>query len=202
MASSANAFRQHLGSEVSRLLGDDWRFFKSQCQLRAATPDGHNVIVLSGSSQFSPYIDIEFYFGRNFAAAKQLEKLLGGHQAIYHILLYSRSRQHMQGLAYTGPDTWPVDLSCPPDGLASEVAAAARGMAFPFFERFADIGAARDALAHNDPWCFGGDHAWRSLLLLDAAMGDLQHFKDWSAVLDDFQRKQADEEVARIEQIL
>jgi hypothetical protein len=32
-------------------------------------------------------------------------------------------------------------------------------------------------------------------------MGDLQHFKDWSAVLGDFQRKQAGEAVARIEQI-
>ena len=132
-------------------MGDRYRFFKSQCELRAATADGYNVIKLAGSSQFSPYIDIEFYFGRNFAAAKRLEKLLGGHQAYYHILQYSRCCRSMEGLAYTGPYTWPVDLSCPPDGLATEVAAAVHGMADPFFERFADIGAARDALALNNP---------------------------------------------------
>jgi hypothetical protein len=138
------------------------------------------VVILSGSTRYSPEIDLAFYFGRNFAAARQLEALLGDHRFYYHIQQYSWNRAHMNGLSYDGPYRWAIDIGAAPASLASEVAAAIHGIGDPFFARFADIEAARDAVASDDPWCFGGAAYAHQLLLLDAALGDLAHFEAWA----------------------
>ena len=197
MASSAELFQQQLGAQVAALLGGKYKFFKSRLELRAEAPDGHNVIILSGSNKWSPHISLSFYFGRNFSDAKRVEKLLGEHQFYYHIQQYSLNRESMQGLTYRGPYTWSVDITAPPDSLASEVVAAIHGIADPFFERFATIKAARDALAADDPWCFGGKPFWSQLLLLDLAMGNQPHFERWAERLDDFTRSQVDEKLSK-----
>jgi hypothetical protein len=97
----------------------------------------------------------------------------------------------MSGIEYTGPHTWDVDLREPPESLANEIGVAVRGIAEPFFARFTDLRAARDAIASNDPWCFGGKTFWHALLKLDAALGELAHFREWSTCLGEFEATQA-----------
>jgi hypothetical protein len=189
-------FQRRLGAGLAEVLGGQYRFFKSRLELRADAPDGHNIVILAGSTKYSPHISVDFYFGRNFAEAKQVEKRLGGHQFYYHIQQFSPNRTHMKGLEYTGPYIWSVDINNPPMTLVSELAGAVRGMAVPFFERFSDIRTACDAIAVNDPWCFGGKAFWRQLLLLDMAMNDLEHFENWRVNLDDLAQRQASEVVA------
>jgi len=189
-------FQRRLGLDLSEALGAQYRFFKSRLELRADAPDGHNVVILAGSTKYSPHISVDFYFGRNFAEAKRVEKRLGDHQFYYHIQQFSPNRRHMKGLEYSGPFTWSVDVNNPPRALASELAEAVRGMAVPFFERFSNIRTARDAIADDDPWCFGGKAYWRQLLLLDMAMNDLQHFERWRANLHELYQRQASEMIA------
>jgi hypothetical protein len=75
-------------------------------------------------------------------------------------------------------------------------------MAYPFFDRFRELRAARDALASRDPWCFGAaGHSWCSLFLLDAALNDLQHFKDWMPSLDPFYAPKAAEMLGSFERL-
>jgi hypothetical protein len=196
--SAAAKFQEHLGAEVAELLGSRCRFFKSRKEIRAEAPNGHNVIIISGSNKYSPLIDVAFYFGKNFAAAKEVERRLGLNQFYYHIQQYSYNRAAFQGLPFSGPCTWEVDISNPPPRLANQVVEAINGLAVPFFDRFETIRAARDAIAEDDPWCFGGRSFWRQLLRLDFAMDDLAHFQGWSTCLDDFNRKQAEAEIARL----
>jgi hypothetical protein len=103
MIKTAANFQQELGTQIARLLGKSYTFYKSRRELRAKTPDGHNVIILSGSNKYSPHISISFYFGRNFAAAKEIEKLLGNHQFYYHIQQYSPNRNSLKDLPYGSP---------------------------------------------------------------------------------------------------
>jgi hypothetical protein len=102
----------------------------------------------------------------------------------------------MQGLEYAGPYNWSVNINDPPKTLLSELTDAIRGMAVPFFERFSDIRSARDAIAADDPWCFGGRLCWRQLLLLDLAINDLEHFERWRSGLDELYQRQASEMIA------
>jgi hypothetical protein len=193
---TSREFQRDLGAAVVDVLGGAYRFLKSRLELRAAAPGGHNVVVLAGYTKYSPRISVDFYFGRNFAAAKRIGKRLAVSQFYYHIQQFSPNREHMSGLEYTGPYTWSVDICNPPSSLVAELAAAVRGIAVPFFERFVDIGAARDAIAASDPWCFGGKPCWRQLLLLDMAMNDLGHFEHWRGVLDDLSQTQASEMIS------
>jgi len=193
MAISARQFKQSIGAELVDALNGQYKFFKSRVELRADASDGHNVIVLAGATKYSPYISVDFYFGRNFASAKQIERRLGEHQFYYHIHQYSPNRKAMKGLDYSGPYTWSVDINNPPKTLVTELAGAIQGMAVPFFERFADIQTARDALAANDRWCLGGTTFWHQLLIIDLAINDLAHFERWSETLEGFDRKQASE---------
>ena len=195
MQLTATAFLQQLGAEIAKGLGAEYKFFKSTLELRAPTPGGHNVLVLSGSNKYSPHISISFYFGKNFAAAKKVEKIFGSHRFYYHITQYSSGRQPLYAATYKGPDNWQVDITAPPANLAAEIVEAIRGMANPFFERFNTIQAARDAIAAYDPECFGGSLFWRQLLLLDLAMNDLLHFEQWSKTLGVFEREQAAKEI-------
>ena len=176
---------------MATLLGKNYRFFKSRLELRAPSDDGENVLVLSAASKFSPYISLAFYFGRHYAVARPIEKLLEYTRWPYHIQQYSLNRTHMSGLTYSGPYSWSIDITNPMESLVSEIESAVHGMAEPFFKRFATISAARDAIAADDPWCFAGPIFWRQLLILDGAMDDLNHFRKWAVCLDDFNRTQA-----------
>ena len=117
--------------------------------------------MVAGSTKYSPHNSVDFYFGRHFADAKRVEECLEGHQFYYHIQQFSPNRKHMVGLYYDGPYTWSVDINDPPKTLVPELAEAIEGMAVPFLKRFSDIRSARDAIAANDPWCFGGKAFWR-----------------------------------------
>jgi hypothetical protein len=56
------------------------------------------------------------------------------------------------------------------------------------------------ALASRDSWCIGADGPfWHNLFCVDAARGDLEHFKAWSRSLDPFCRAQAVERLAQFE---
>ena len=191
MALTAAQFQQQLGEEIAKAFDGQYRFFKSRLELRRKSGSGDDVVILAGSNKYSPNISISFYFGRNFATAKQLEKRVGGHQFYYHIQQYSPRRDGMPGLEYSGPCSWSVDINSPPKSLVAEIVSAVHGMADPFFARFSTIESARDAIARNDPWCFGGKVFWRQLLLLDAAMDDLPHFQKWATRLGSFERAQA-----------
>ncbi len=196
MQLTATTFLQRLGAEIAKSLAG-YKFFKSTLELRVPVPGGHNVIILSGSNKYSPHISLSFYFGKNFAEVKKIEKILGPHRFYYHIQQYSLGRQPLYAATYQGPDNWRVDITAPPPNLAAEIVAAIHGMANPFFERFNTIQAARDAIAADDPGCFGGPPYWRQLLLLDLAMNDLSHFERWSGKLGDFEREQATEEITQ-----
>lgn len=192
---TAAEFQQQLGAALSDALDGRYRFTKSRSELRAECPDGHNVVVLAGSAKYSPHVSVDFYFGRNFAKARQVEKLLGGQPFLYHIQQFSPNRAHMNPLAFSGTHSWSVDINSPPQTLVLEVAAAIRGMAEPFFERFADMRVARDAIAANDRWCFGGRTFWRQLLLLDMALDDLAHFEGWRPALAATEQLEASESI-------
>ena len=198
MSLTAPKFLQELGASLAQILGGEYRYFKSRLELRQASDGGNNVLILAGSNKYSPSISLSFYFGRNFAAAKRLEKRVGGYQFPYHIQQYSLNRRAMPGLNCSGPYTWSLDINDPPRALSSEIVAAVRGIANPFFARFSNMEVARDAIASDDPWCFGGFPFWRQLLVLDAALNDLPHFQRWSKGLGPFERSQAE---ARLEQI-
>jgi len=108
----------------------------------------------------------------------------------------------MSGLSYSGPHTWSLDINDTPKALTSEIVAAVHGIADPFFARFSNMEVARDAIACNDHWCFGGFPFWRQLLILDAALDDLPHFQQWSKGLGSFERSQAEakfEQIARVQ---
>src|SRR3989442_3608497 len=155
MAISARQFKQSIGAELVDALNGQYKFFKSRVELRADASDGHNVIVLAGATKYSPYISVDFYFGRNFASAKQIERRLGEHQFYYHIHQYSPNRKAMKGLDYSGPYTWSVDINNPPKTLVTELAGAIQGMAVPFFLRFAGIYTSPPTHAPHDWWGFG-----------------------------------------------
>lgn len=168
-----------------------YRYFRSRLELRAEGPNGDDVVILTGSTKYSPHILVDFYFGRNFTEVKRIEKRLETRRLHYHIQQFSPNRKRMTGLSYSGPYTWTVDIHDPPGGLVAELAEAVRGMAVPFFDRFADLRSARDAIAANDPWCFGGKTYWRQLLLIDMAMNDLGHFERWRGDLDEHAQSRA-----------
>ena len=196
MQLTTTTYLQRLGAEIANSLVG-YKFLKSTLELRAPAPGGHNVIILSGSNKYSPHISLSFYFGKNFAEVKKIEKIFGPHRFYYHIQQYSLGRQPRHAATYQGPDNWRVDITAPPHNLAAEIVAAIHGMANPFFERFNTIQAARDAIALDDPGCLGGPPFWRQLLLLDLAINDLSHFERWSEKLGDFAREQAADEIAQ-----
>jgi hypothetical protein len=199
MASASSLFQHHLGEQLAEALGEGWRHYKSRNEVRAAAEEGDRVIILSGSNKYSPHVEVAFYFGCKYAAASKIEKLLGRDQFYYHIQQYSYNRRAFSVLPFAGPSTWSVNIESPPPDLPLELADAVRGIAFPFFERFASMRDARDALAADDPWCFGGKGYWSQLLLLDMALDDMAHFRDWASDFDAFTLGQAQERIAKYE---
>lgn len=192
MATAAAQFRQQLGADLAFELQGHYTHLRSRGELRRTTPDGHDVLILSVSAKHSPFVSVAFYFGRNYAVAKRIEKLLRGYEFPYHIQQFSLNRRAMAGIPYDGPYQWSIDIRNPPQDLAKQVAAAVLGVAVPFFVRFSSIAAARDALANNDPWCFGGPVFWRQLLIVDLALDDLAHFQKWAVCLQEYDRNQSE----------
>lgn len=195
--SAAEKFHQALGAELAERLGPQYKFFKSRTELRAEVADGHHVIILAGSNKYSPFVEVAFYFGKNFAAAKKIEKRLGIYSFPYHVQQYSPNFALRGFGSYHGPCSWSVDINSPPPELIDQLVVAIEGLAIPFFERYGDIRAARDAIAANDRDVFGGKMFWGQLLNLDLAINDLSHFVDWSAQLDELSREQANEIISK-----
>ncbi len=202
MTSAAESFRHDLAARLAGALGSGYVFNKSRGELFVEAGVGNNVLLIAGSSQYSPNITVSFYFGRNYSAVRTLEELTGERGSHYHIHQYSLNRKLMTGLRYRGPHTWNVDIRRPDDSLVEQLLIAVNAMAFPFFNRFSEIESARDAIASNDAWCLGGPIFWRNLLYLDAALGDMQHFENWAVNLDTFRRAQATEISAKIAHVL
>ena len=196
--SDANKYLQQLGSELEVQLGDGFKFSRSRLELRRKANDGADVIILAGSTKYSPFISVAFYFGRNFDEAKRLEKLTGDHPMPYHIQQYSPNLRSMRGLSYAGPSTWEVDITNPPEKLAQQITVAIKAMAYPFFEKFSTLQAAQIALADGDSWCFNARGPFYHMLLkVDASLKDLEHFEQWSKCLQDFYRNQSTESLMK-----
>jgi hypothetical protein len=195
--SEAAEFQKTLGTEVAQQLGQRYSFLKSRMELHAEVPDGHHVVTLSGSNKYSPFIEVAFYFGKRFAAARSIEKELGIYSFPCHVLQYSPNFA-VRGLgSYRGPCTWSVDIRDPPQSLTSELVEAIRGLSDPFLERYGSMIAARDAIAANERDVFGGNMFWGQLLRLDLALNDLNHFERWASQLDDLAREQANEVIRK-----
>ena len=104
------------------------------------------------------------------------------------------------GMSYTGPRTWDVDIRTPPPELVASIAECVRGIAIPFSERYPTMRVARDALVSGDGWCIpAGNSGWSGLLDFDFALGETDHFLEWSKALDPFYKVQAQ---ARLNQYL
>ena len=198
--SDARHFQQHVGAQLATELGGTFKFYRSRLELRRSGAAGADVIVIAGSTKWSPLISLSFYFGRAFDQVRKIERALGIAGLPYHVQQYSPNVRLMTGIGYAGPHTWEVDLGRQPADLVRELRAAIEGMAYPFFERFREPRDARDAIVTDDPWCFDGRGPfWRSVFLLDAALDDLAHFKSWSERLEPFYAAQANQMLARFE---
>ena len=200
--SAADKYKREVGRLLTESFSGEFSFYKSSLELRRKSNNGNDVIVLSGSNKYSPYISLSFYFGKNYASVKQLEKALGINQMLYHVQQYSPNTPAMAGLKYSGPYTWDIDLTNPPHNVIHQLHNAVVGIAFPFFERFASMTEARATIAGNDSWCFGGDIFWRQLLSIDATLNGLDHFRQWSSHLEPFTAGQASSALAAVEGLL
>lgn len=197
MTSNSQAFLRDLGAVIAAQLGPEFTYSKSKLELKRKVPEGHDVVILSASAKHSPYINVAFYYGKNFAAARALEKEAHAYAFPYHIQQFSLNWRFGSAKTYHGEGSWSIDLNDPPPDLAWKLVAAIHGIAFPFFSRFSSLLAARNALAADDPDCFGGPPFWRQLLRLDAVLGDTPHFQQWFQCLDDWTRSQAEAEMAK-----
>src|SRR3989442_3340623 len=175
MAISARQFKQSIGAELVDALNGQYKFFKSRVELRADASDGHNVIVLAGATKYSPYISVDFYFGRNFASAKQIERRLGEHQFYYHIHQYSPNRKAMKGLDYSGPYTWSVDINNPPKTLVTELAGAIQGMAVSFFLQVSDTFTPPRARGSQYTWWICRTALFAPLSVIGPGVAQLAH---------------------------
>ncbi len=198
--SAADNYKKKLGQEIADLLGSEFKFYKSKLELKRKRAEGFDVIVLSGSNKWSPYIDVSFYFGRNYDLARKVEKALGSHPMPYQIQQYSPSVKSMEGLGYNGDGTWEVNIEEPPKDLAHTIKNAIEEMAFPFFERFSTLKAAQGALEKDDSWCFSPKGPFYHMIFkVDAALNEIEHFKKWSLCLDEFYQKQASVYITKLE---
>ena len=200
--SATEQFAKQLGAELTDILGGSFKYKRSRLELSRPTEGGHDVVILSVTGKYSPFLNVAFYFGKNYEQAKDIERSLGGYQFPYHVQQYSPYRQPLFARTYDGPDNWDIDLQTPPPSLPSEVAAAINGMALPFFEQFQSKAVARDAIANGSSDCFSGPMSWRQLLLLDASLNDLEHFRAWISCLDDWTRDQAELELVKVAQVI
>lgn len=198
--SAADKFKKQLGEEIADLFGGEFKFYKSKLELKRKRAGGYDVIILSGSNKWSPYIDVSFYFGRNFDLARKIEKALGSYPMPTQIQQYSPNVKAMTGLEYSEDGTWEVNIEEPPSDLAKTIKEAIEKIAFPFFERFSTLKAAQSALENDDSWCFSPKGPFfHMIFMVDAALNDIEHFKKWSQCLDSFYLDQASEDLVKLE---
>lgn len=181
-----------LCSDIHNILGDDYQFLKSKLEFRIKTDLGYNIITLSGASKHSPYISLSFHIGKHFNITQDILKILEQDRKSENISSYALNARSFKNLNYMGRHTWDININHPSITIADEIVAAIHGIADPFFTRFLTPELAREAIAHNDSWCFGGKAFWRQLLILDLALNDLNHFTEWSKRLTDVEKNQAD----------
>ena len=193
MANATRTFLAKLAEEISVGLDGDFKLFRTHLELRRPVDEGHDVVLLSSSSKYSPHINVAFYFGKNYSRVAAIEKKLKAYKFPYHVQQYSLYRQPLYAPRYLGKDNWGVDIGDPPDDLANQLVAAIKGMAEPFFQEFSTMERARDSIASGSKECFSGPMFWKQLLEIDLALDDLEHFQSWRSILDDLQQEQADE---------
>jgi hypothetical protein len=198
--SAANEYKKKLGLELEELFEGEFKFYKSKLELKRKRGEGFDVIILSGSNKWSPLIDVSFYFGRNYDAARKIEKAIGGYPMYYQIQQYSLNVGSMEGLNYKGEGSWEVNLELQDKNFAQTIKKAIEDIAFPFFDRFIDIEEAREALSNNDSWCFSPEGPFYHMIFkIDAALNDIEHFKSWSKCLEQLYLDQAAEDIAKFE---
>ncbi len=196
--SAASQFVKDLGARVATEFGGDVEYKKSKLLLQWSGPFAGCYVQFSGANKWSPHISLAFYFGRRFPEASAIAKRFGDSDA-GQIWQYSLNVNHMKGLGGSPTGRWEIDITKPPTGLEAEIAKSIRQVAIPFWQRYPTARSARDALAEKDPWCiWAGGPFFRSLLYLDAALGDLNHFEAWMPQLELFYRNQASDELQRV----
>jgi hypothetical protein len=177
----------------------DFRHIRSKNMLSREREDGADVIVLSAAAKFSPSITVAFYVGRRFFKATEVEKRCGWESSYYQINQFSYNAASMRDLGYSGPNHWDVDAISGQPSIVDEVTAALEAIALPFLLRFTSLQAAQAATSSGDSWCLGtGGQAWWQLFAVDAALGDLGHFRAWARSLDPLYRSQASKALAAI----
>jgi hypothetical protein len=192
--SRAKKYQQLLGEALADQLGGEFKFYRSNVKLRRENALGHDVIVVGGSTKWSPHISVDYYFGKRFDRIRRIEKELGMHPMPMHIQQYSPNVGNMKGLKPTGPYSWTANITESLGTLPTELAHSIREIAFPFFERFHDLESSRDAFIANDSWCFGAaPYFWHALFKMDTALGDIEHFEKWSQCLEAPYLEQAQE---------
>ena len=65
----------------------------------------------------------------------------------YHIWHYAPNSRSMDGLGHEGANSWEIDIRNELGDITSEVVHGIQGIAYPFFNRFSELSAAREALA-------------------------------------------------------
>lgn len=200
--SATAEFAKQLGADLTDILGGSFKYKRSRLELSRPVAEGHDVVILSVTGKYSPFVNVAFYFGKNYKQAKEIERSIGKYQFPYHVQQYSPFRQPLFAQTYNGPDNWDINLQSPPQDLPSELAGAIKGMALPFFNQFQSLAVARDAIASGSPDCFSGEMFWRQLLLLDASLDELDHFRSWASRLDDWTRNQAELELEKAAQAI
>lgn len=192
MASAANNFQKQLGTKLEKLFANEFKFYKSSLQLRRKSNNGTDIISLSGSNKWSPLIIVAFYFSRQFDDSKKILRIMGEDTSLTQIDQYSLNARLMTGTKYEGCGSWTVDIDNPQQDLAENIKIAIEALAFPFFERFSSLKVAQKASTSNDSWCLNPiGPCYHKLLLIDAALSELNHFKEWSKCLEPFYLEQA-----------
>jgi hypothetical protein len=89
MIRNSKNFLLDLGAVVAAELGPVFSFSKSKLELKRKVLEGHDVVILSGSSKYSPFVNVAFYYGKNFADARSLEKAARAYAFPYHSAVLS-----------------------------------------------------------------------------------------------------------------
>ncbi len=177
----------------------DFRYIRSKNTLSRDREDGADVIALSAATAYSPNISLAFYFGRRFFKATEVEKRCKWKASYYQIHQFSYNASAMTNIGYSGPNRWTVDAVSGQPSIIDELTTALEAVALPFFLRFTSLRAAQAAISIRDSWCIGADGPfWRQLFAIDAALGDLGHFRAWSRTLDPFYAPQVAEALAAV----
>lgn len=185
MTSALQTYRHDLGEKLSRLLGADWRFYKSRMVFVKKDSLGQQEISIDSVAKYSPWVDFSLYFRREFTLAPDILQAVGldgvGFQQNSH------NRASIKGLPFAGSGrgVWSVNVSqSMPEDLPENLMEFIANTIQPFFALFPAPEAWRDDLAQgrcSDGWARKKSDYWRDLLALDLHLRDTPHFKEWLA---------------------